>query len=167
MKIFLADSHATQILGRNMAACLVRQAKPLPVFFRGSMGMGKTTLITALAKALPGGEDAETGSPGFTVCNVYPTKPGIAHFDFYRLGNGMLDESLLDFLDEERHLVLVEWAERVPAHALPPDRLDCLLTSHGGGRLAEFAAYGLALPQLSCLRSLAPGCPGARFVIAQ
>ncbi len=151
VNLFLQDEHATRRLGEALARCLLEHPRVKTVFFYGSLGMGKTTLVSALVKALPGGEKAETGSPSFTLCNIYPTVPPVAHFDFYRQENSSVDESFLDFLEEERHVVLVEWAERLPPRALPPDRLGCSLTPRGDGRQACLAAYGRAAGLMPCL----------------
>lgn len=125
-----------------MAKAIAASPVALPVFFYGDLGMGKTTLISALVSNLPGGEHAEISSPSFTLCNMYPTTPPVAHFDLYRQDHGVPDETLLDFLDGQRHVVLVEWSERLPEHALPPDRLACGLSPRGDGRSAVLAAFG-------------------------
>lgn len=167
MNIFLADDEATRQLGETLAACLLEHRDIKIVFFYGDMGMGKTTLVSALTKALPGGEKAETGSPSFTLCNIYPTVPPIAHFDFYRQENGSADESFLDFLEEERHVLLVEWAERLPAHALPPHRLDCVLAVSGGGRQAQLTAHGHAASLLACVKTSLDRLAQALPVVSQ
>lgn len=142
MELYLPDLDATERFGRVLARALTVQPRLLPVFFYGDLGAGKTTLIGALVRTLPGGENAETSSPSFTLCNMYATDPPVAHFDVYRQENGSADESLLDFLDGERHLVLVEWAERLPGHALPPDRLACSIVTEGSGRRMRLTAFG-------------------------
>ena len=142
MDIFLPDSAATESLGHVLGGLMAKRSRPLPVFFYGDLGMGKTMLISAIVKTLPGGENAETSSPSFTLCNMYPTTPPVAHFDVYRQANGSMDERLLDFLDGERHLVLVEWAERLPGHALPPERIQCEILAENDGRRARLTAFG-------------------------
>lgn len=142
MDIFLPDLAATAEFGRLAANVMTASSRPLPVFFYGGLGMGKTTLIGAIVKALPGGGGAETSSPSFTLCNMYATSPPVAHFDVYRQENGATDESLLDFLDGERHLVLVEWAERLPEFALPPERLSLEITARGDGRAVRLTPIG-------------------------
>ncbi len=143
MDILLPDLVATNRLGRALAAAVSGLPRPLPVFFFGKLGVGKTSLINALVKALPGGEEAETSSPSFTLCNIYPTTPQVAHFDAYRQENGSVDESLLDFLDGERHLVLVEWAERLPEYAFPLQRLHCEIAADRNIRHISLSVYGL------------------------
>lgn len=147
MHITLASLEETMTLGHVLGA-LFTETGTLPIFFYGDLGTGKTTLISALSSSLPGGEHAETSSPSFTLCNMYPTEPPIAHFDLYRQQNGAADESLLDFLDGERHLVLVEWAERLPEFVLPPVRLACEMTAGETGHVARFTPYGLDAERL-------------------
>ncbi|MCC8194552.1 MAG: tRNA (adenosine(37)-N6)-threonylcarbamoyltransferase complex ATPase subunit type 1 TsaE [Deltaproteobacteria bacterium] len=142
MVILLPDLAATCRLGHALGNLLAKRSRLLPVFFYGELGSGKTTLICAMVAALPGGEDAETSSPSFTLCNMYATSPPVAHFDVYRQEDGSVDESLLDFLDGERHLVLVEWAERLPEYALPPERLACEIMTDRVGRRVRLTAYG-------------------------
>ncbi|SBV93315.1 conserved hypothetical protein [uncultured delta proteobacterium] len=142
METVLSDLDATRHFGRVLGSLLAEQSRLLPVFFYGELGAGKTTLISAMVGALPGAENAETSSPSFTLCNIYATVPPVAHFDVYRQENGSADESLLDFLDGERHLVLVEWAERLPEYALPPDRLACEITVAKDGRRVRLTAFG-------------------------
>ncbi|MDL2210801.1 tRNA (adenosine(37)-N6)-threonylcarbamoyltransferase complex ATPase subunit type 1 TsaE [Desulfovibrio sp. OttesenSCG-928-O18] len=142
MDIFLPDLVATARFGQAAAQVAVSFPRLVPVFFYGALGMGKTTLISEIVRALPGGEDAETSSPSFTLCNMYATSPPVAHFDLYRQEDGAADESLLDFLDGERHLVLVEWAERLPEHALPPERLSLAITARDDGRAVCLTAAG-------------------------
>ena len=142
MELNLPDLEATACLGRALAEIVAAVKPPLPVFFYGDLGAGKTTLISALVRCLPGGKDAETSSPSFTLSNMYATDPPVAHYDLYRQENGATDESLLDFLDGERHVVLIEWAERLPARALPAERIACYLEAGDTGRKARLEVFG-------------------------
>ncbi len=148
MDYFLPDPDVTRSFGRCIARALADGPR-VPVFFHGELGAGKTTLISSLVRALPGGASAETSSPSFTLCNIYATLPPVAHFDLYRQENGSADESLLDFLDGERHLVLVEWAERLPDYALPPERLRCEMRPEKTGRRVRLAAFGTLAERLA------------------
>ncbi|HBI81420.1 MAG TPA: tRNA (adenosine(37)-N6)-threonylcarbamoyltransferase complex ATPase subunit type 1 TsaE [Bacteroidales bacterium] len=92
------------------------------VCFYGTMGVGKTTLIKAMCKAL-GVADVVT-SPTFALVNEYTGGDGklIYHFDFYRIKN--IDE-VYDFGYEEyfynpNALCLVEWPEMIES-ILPTD----------------------------------------------
>ena len=91
--------------------------------FHGEMGVGKTTFISALARAL--GVDAEeANSPSFAIVNEYrseTTAELIYHFDLYRLETmeEVLDIGFEDYLDCGA-LCLIEW----------PERIDNLLPDH-------------------------------------
>ncbi len=91
--------------------------------FRGEMGAGKTTFISALSQAL--GVDAdEANSPSFAIVNEYrseTTAELIYHFDLYRLDNleEVMDIGFEDYLDSGA-LCLIEWPEIV-ADILPDD----------------------------------------------
>ncbi len=91
--------------------------------FRGGMGAGKTTFISALSQAL--GVDAdEANSPSFAIVNEYrseTTAELIYHFDLYRLDNleEVMDIGFEDYLDSGA-LCLIEWPEIV-ADILPDD----------------------------------------------
>ena len=82
----------------------------------GSMGAGKTTLISELCKKL--GVDETTSSPTFSLVNSYQSNSGpIYHFDFYRLED---PDEAIDFGVEEYFesgsLCLLEWAEVIKQH---------------------------------------------------
>ena len=81
------------------------------------MGVGKTTLISALVKALGG--TVEASSPTFSIVNEYQvTNDIVYHFDMYRLNNAeeALDIGIEDYLYANRW-VFIEW----------PDKIDVLL----------------------------------------
>lgn len=84
------------------------------VIFEGSMGMGKTTLISALCKHL---RVLDTiSSPTFSLINEYKTKDkeSIYHFDCYRIETA---EEAYDFGAEEYldsgSRCLIEWPEKI------------------------------------------------------
>lgn len=83
------------------------------VLLNGQMGMGKTTLVTALIEAL--GISDKVSSPTFSLVNQYKNDQTTAyHFDFYRIENS---EEALDFGVEEYFYsgdwCFLEWAERI------------------------------------------------------
>ena len=94
--------------------------------FHGEMGVGKTTFISALARAL--GVDAEeANSPSFAIVNEYrseTTAELIYHFDLYRLETmeEILDIGFEDYRDCGA-LCLIEWPEKVE-DILPNDTVD-------------------------------------------
>lgn len=97
---------------------LLKHVSSKTIVFKADMGVGKTTLIKALVKAL-GSSDAVT-SPTFSIVNEYKIfSESIYHFDFYRIKN---EEEALNFGIEDYLLsdswVFMEWFEKIP-HLLP------------------------------------------------
>jgi len=81
------------------------------ILFHGAMGVGKTTLIKALVKAI--GSTDEVQSPTYSLVNEYQLPDtSIFHFDLYRVNT--IDE-LYNFGFEEYlledHWVFIEWPE--------------------------------------------------------
>ena len=94
--------------------------------FHGEMGVGKTTFISALVRAL-GVDDDEANSPSFAIVNEYrsdTTAELIYHFDLYRLETmeEILDIGFEDYLDCGA-LCLIEWPEKVE-DILPDDTVE-------------------------------------------
>lgn len=94
--------------------------------FHGEMGVGKTTFISALVRALGVDED-EANSPSFAIVNEYrsdTTAELIYHFDLYRLEtmDEILDIGFEDYLDCGA-LCLIEWPEKVE-DILPDDTME-------------------------------------------
>ena len=131
MQIELADSDATEALGRALATT---RPQPASVHLHGDLGAGKSTLARALLREL--GVDGPIRSPTYTLVERYPVPGGEAwHLDLYRIG----DAGELDFLgldSGEATLWLVEWPER-GARALAAPDLRIHLAQAGTGRLAR------------------------------
>lgn len=85
------------------------------ILFDAEMGVGKTTLIKALAKAL--GVEGTTSSPTFSLVNEYQTASSklLYHFDVYRLKNEneAYDMGIEDYL-YSGNWCFIEWAEKIP-----------------------------------------------------
>lgn len=85
------------------------------IIFNGQMGVGKTTLIKALAKEL-GVKDA-TSSPTFSLVNEYHADDNqyVYHFDVYRLKSEAeaLDMGIDEYL-YSGNWCFIEWAEKIP-----------------------------------------------------
>ena len=98
----VAEAIIENLDGRNVVA------------FCGSMGAGKTTLISAIMEYL---DSADTvTSPTFALVNQYATGNGerVYHFDFYRINR---IEEVFDMGYEEYFysgdLCLIEWPELI------------------------------------------------------
>jgi len=80
------------------------------------MGVGKTTFIKALSKAL-GVKDA-TSSPTFSLVNEYEAENRklVYHFDVYRLKNEAeaYDMGIDEYL-YSGEWCFIEWAEKIPS----------------------------------------------------
>ncbi|MDO6596760.1 tRNA (adenosine(37)-N6)-threonylcarbamoyltransferase complex ATPase subunit type 1 TsaE [Oceanihabitans sp. 2_MG-2023] len=90
---------------------LLKNSDSKIILFHGSMGVGKTTLIKALVKAI--GSTDEVQSPTYSLVNEYRyNNASIFHFDLYRVNT--IDE-LYNFGFEEyvqqNQWVLIEWPE--------------------------------------------------------
>ncbi|MBT8273069.1 MAG: tRNA (adenosine(37)-N6)-threonylcarbamoyltransferase complex ATPase subunit type 1 TsaE [Bacteroidia bacterium] len=83
------------------------------ILFYGEMGVGKTTLIKALVKALGG--TVEATSPTFSLINEYEVENDLVyHLDLYRLEDAYeaLDIGIEDYLYSGRW-VFVEWPAKI------------------------------------------------------
>lgn len=142
MIVHLADVEQTQRLGRLLAECLPDDLPEQIVLLDGGLGVGKTTLTRSMVEAMPGGEEAEPGSPSFNIYNIYPTTPETAHIDLYRLEGMPVDESVLEFLLNRRYLIIVEWSSYLPEAYTPRDRLLLSWLPEKNGRRIRFNAQG-------------------------
>ena len=108
---YLLDSvDDTLVLGKAVAQVLF---PGLALLLEGDLGVGKTTLVRAICKAL---DWNRTCSPSFSIVNEYShAKIPVAHADLYRLtkADGR-DFGFDDYLDDG-WVLIVEW----------PDRLIC------------------------------------------
>jgi tRNA threonylcarbamoyladenosine biosynthesis protein TsaE len=104
------------------------------ILFHGIMGVGKTTLIKALAKEL--GVNEATSSPTFSLVNEYQADDDLMvyHFDMYRLKSEIeaLDMGIEDYL-YSGNWCFIEWAEKIP-NLLPDDFTTLNLTQSVDGK---------------------------------
>ena len=98
-----------------IATQLVKKYTNQPVWvFQAPMGAGKTTLISAIGKAL--GIQQAMSSPTFSIMNEYEVQGKlIYHMDWYRLENEAdARQAGVEAAMEEADLSLVEWPEKAP-----------------------------------------------------
>ena len=116
----------------------------------GPLGAGKTGFVKGLAEGL-GLDPGIVSSPTFVIAHEYPVaRRGmrLVHLDLYRLERAAELEAtgFLDVLDE-RSVVAIEWADRIPS-ALPPDHLEIELSGpvpsgNEAERFISVLAHGL------------------------
>ena len=107
----VAEAVIESLNGRNVVA------------FCGTMGAGKTTLISSIMEYL-GSNDTVT-SPTFALVNQYGTAAGevVYHFDFYRINRieEVYDMGYEEYFDSG-DLCLIEWPELIE-DLLPEDAM--------------------------------------------
>ncbi len=112
---------------------LEQNTEPKVVAFYASMGVGKTTFIKALCKALKV-EDV-VNSPTFAIVNEYTTATDtlIYHFDLYRLEKKqeLLDIGFEDYL-HGNNWIFIEWPE-IAEDFLPENTLRVKISEEENG----------------------------------
>ena len=117
------DFYATtpQVLG-EVAQQLLQYAQKIRLWlFVGTLGVGKTALITALCQKL-GTQEAIT-SPTFSIFHLYETAPTpIAHVDLYRIQHekDLYPLDLEEYMYSSHTYCFVEWADRFLSFFSPP-----------------------------------------------
>jgi len=116
---------------------LIEQCFTKTILFYGDMGVGKTTLIRALVKAL--GSNDEVTSPTFSLVNEYEVENDkIYHFDFYRIENEVevLDIGIEDYF-YSGHWCFIEWPDKIEG-ILPNDAdISYIKLNKDGSRTLE------------------------------
>ena len=122
----------------EVAQQILEQNPSKVILFHGEMGVGKTTLIKALAKKL--GVCEVTSSPTFSLVNEYQTTSNqiVYHFDFYRLNHEIeaLDMGADEYL-YSGNWCFIEWAEKIPNLIPEPHSVISIRLLSDGKRLLE------------------------------
>lgn len=122
------------------AAC---EVSPGALLLSGGLGAGKTTFTAFFVAALPGGATAEISSPSFTLCNIYPTRPEVHHFDLYRLETAQPLDLLAESFDTPGVLTVVEWPERMHKADAPTHGVHCVFSiSAANERVMDLTPLG-------------------------
>lgn len=102
--------------------------------FYGSMGVGKTTLITSICKNL-GSKDL-VSSPSFAIINEYSSAMDelIYHFDFYRIKDPveLLDIGFHEYCSNDAYC-FIEWPE-MGENLIPDDFVKLKLQEMTNGK---------------------------------
>ncbi len=148
---------ATHFVARALSSAL--DACGLVIALRGPLGAGKTGFVKGIAEGL-GLDPGVVSSPTFVISNEYEVPERglrLVHLDLYRLENVEELESVgfFDVLDD-RSIVAIEWADRIPA-ALPRDHLAIELLrpqaeDDAGERVRYISASAHGLVAVSALR---------------
>jgi tRNA threonylcarbamoyladenosine biosynthesis protein TsaE len=97
-------------LGRRLGEQLNDRAV---ILLKGDLGAGKTVFAKGVAAGL-GIDSADVTSPSFTLINVHDGRLRLYHIDLYRLeSSSRIDLGLEEILEDERGVVMIEWAERL------------------------------------------------------
>lgn len=158
----LPDETATLALGRALARALLATDPAQALLLAGGLGAGKTTLVRALAPALPGGGQARVSSPSFNIMNLYPTDPQTAHFDLYRLEGQGPDDTLLEYLHDPGLLVVVEWAQYLDRAHWPVEHLLLRWPEGAAVRTVVLTAAGKKAKETLHALAIDYGVPGSQ-----
>ncbi|MCJ8500652.1 tRNA (adenosine(37)-N6)-threonylcarbamoyltransferase complex ATPase subunit type 1 TsaE [Desulfatitalea alkaliphila] len=117
----------TRCLGRRLGQCLQRGTI---IRLYGDLGSGKTCLVQGLARGLAVPEGYDITSPTYTLIHEYPGRLALVHVDLYRLEDASAADAVgLWDLCDERSVVAVEWAERLPDSEWPSDSVAIRITT--------------------------------------
>jgi len=97
----------------QVAKQLIEASETKTLLFYGEMGVGKTTLIKTIVKAL--GSTDVVNSPTFSIVNEYELdRSKIYHFDLYRIEDveELYNFGIEDYLDSD-YWKLIEWPEKI------------------------------------------------------
>ena len=123
----------------DVAKLLLSSVKTKTILFYGDMGVGKTTLINALVKALGG--TTEATSPTFSIVNEYEVpNDTIYHFDFYRIEDEIevLDIGIEDYL-YSGHWNFIEWPDKIAGILPKPADISYIKLNNDGTRTLEMS----------------------------
>lgn len=99
---------------KALATHLAKSLTGKKVFaFCGGMGVGKTTFISEVIRAL--GYKGYASSPTFNIVNVYNLSLNCYHFDLFRITSDedLLSTGFYDYLEDDNGVLFLEWSENL------------------------------------------------------
>ena len=118
------DLSRLQLLASSCAAML---SGGDVVFFKASLGAGKTTMVRSMLHAL--GYQGVVKSPTYGIVECYDVTAefSVVHCDLYRLQDpeALYNIGFNDYIGPD-NLILIEWPERCQS-ALPPASLEVII----------------------------------------
>jgi len=104
------------------------------VLLRGGLGAGKTFFTKGILHGL-GFDIDEVTSPSFTLVNLYRTETAdVFHIDIWRLEDGRnnaLAVGLDEIFENERAVVIIEWAEKLGDFSFPGSIVEVAIEGDG------------------------------------
>ena len=104
------------------------------VLLRGGLGAGKTLFTKGILSGL-GFDIDEVTSPSFTLVNLYKTESAdVFHIDLWRLEEGRNNAfavGLDEIFENERAIVIIEWAERLGEFRFPGSVIEIAIEGDG------------------------------------
>lgn len=95
--------------------------QPTVFLLQGDLGAGKTVFAKGIGAGLEI-DPAEVNSPTFTLINYHDGRMRLYHLDLYRIEGGaeeIYGLGMEEMLSEPGAVVVIEWAERLGAFAVP------------------------------------------------
>lgn len=118
----------TLAFGRELARFL---KPPCLVLLEGELGSGKTVLTKGIVAGLGAASESEVNSPTFALIHEYKGESTVYHIDLYRIESARELATLgLEEMFGEQATVIVEWGEKLEAHA-PLPRFEIRLEHRG------------------------------------
>ena len=149
----LSSPSQTETFGSTIGRRLERGAV---ITLVGELGSGKTTFVRGVA--LGAGLDPHVvSSPTFTFIQEYVGPLTLAHVDLYRLEQSteLADTGLAEYFNGD-FVVLIEWADRLPATWLPDDYLSIHFL-HTGKNIRRVKVQAFGPRSRGLLHAIMPG----------
>jgi tRNA threonylcarbamoyladenosine biosynthesis protein TsaE len=157
LRLHLPDAAATSRAGASLAPAL---SGGMIVTLQGDLGVGKTTLVRGMLRAL--GVTGAIKSPSYGLVEHYPLSSiYFYHLDFYRFADSSeWDTAGLADCFRDDSVCVIEWPERVAVRLPPVDLALSLALARHDGR--ELTARAHSERGEQCVRALAVAFPAQR-----